>query len=122
MSHFLDMAVNDNIRVFTNTNELGSRQTIRYDGQIYADIQVTLTKPTQCKRDSLSADHMQGVYHTTVLLNCIKADLKGVIPEQGSRLSIERKRGYNTFFEEFTILAVNDEFGLLRMELEALDE
>ncbi|WP_409969611.1 hypothetical protein RFF05_06775 [Bengtsoniella intestinalis] len=121
MSNFLDMVAADNVRVFTNEAELGSKQTIICNGKEYADLTVTLTQPAQSQREALSDDHIQGIYKISAILNIIKRDLD-VVPEQGSKLKIKRKRQFGDFFETFYVVTVRDEFGLLRLELEALDE
>ncbi len=121
MSKFLDMVSRDNQRVFTNTNELGEKHTIMYDGHTYEAVPITMSAITQSKREQVTEDYAEGLYLVSAVMHCLACDLKGSKPERGERIKIS-DRAVPQFFNEYVIASVADEFGLLRIELEVIDE
>lgn len=113
--------------VFLNPAEFGELRTIQYDGETYENIPVVLNGNIQqnrfrARRDPAgqpTQDHMQGIYLTSCILHCALSDLGGNRPEKGSRLRISEGDG---FFHEYYVASSNIEMGMLRVELEGMDE
>lgn len=116
------MLAADNKRVFLNTGEFASLRTIIYDGQSFVDIPVVLSGLREDERQQKAADHAQGLFLVKTLLQCALADLEGRQPQKGARLKINNQEGGGGFFREFYITEAVCEFGLLRLELEDMNE
>ena len=112
----------DNKRVFLNTGEFASLRTIIYDEQSFVDIPVVLSGLREDERQQKAADHAQGLFLVKTLLQCALADLEGRQPQKGARLKINNQEGGGGFFREFYITEAVCEFGLLRLELEDMNE
>ena len=121
MSKFKDMVAIDNRKVFLNADELGECRTIIYDGMSYSNIPVSMSAIRESSRKQLVSDHIQGLYLVSVVMHCIATDIGGILPEKGTHIKINDKKG-GEFFYEFTVASSSDVLGLLRLELEALDE
>ena len=113
----------DNARIFLNTAEFGEIRTIQYDGETYENIPVVLNGNRQTERHVTrpEQDHAQGFYSHFFILHCRLSDLGGNRPEQNAVLAINGKEG-GTFFHRFRVQSSNIEIGMLKVELEALDE
>lgn len=122
MSSFKEMLAADNKRVFLNTGEFASLRTIIYDGQSFVDIPVVLSGLREDERQQKAADHAQGLFLVKTLLQCALADLAGRQPQKGARLKINNQEGGGGFFREFYIAEAICEYGLLRLELEDMNE
>ena len=115
--------------VFLNPAEFGELRTIQYDGKTYEDIPVVLNGNIQQNRFNArkdptrqpAQDHMQGIYLASCLLHCKLSDLGGNRPEKGARLSISAEEG-SSFFQNYYVASSNVEMGMLRIELEGMDE
>lgn len=122
MSGFKDMVAADNRNVFLSLNEFAELRTIRYDGDIYTDIPIVLSGLKEKDRRQLVSDHVQGLYIVSSVLHCAQSDLGGVQPERGARIGINDEEGGGGFFREFYVASSVCELGMLRVELEAIDE
>lgn len=122
MSGFKDMVAADNRHVFLNLNEYAEKRTIRYDGEDYVDIAIVLSGMKEKDRRQLVSDHVQGLYLVSSVLHCSVDDLGGNQPEKGQRISINDQEGGGGFFREFYVASSVCEMGMLRVELEAIDE
>ena len=122
MSGFKDMVAADIHNVFLNTDEFAELRTIRYDGEEYVDIPIVLTGPKEQDRRQLQSDHVQGLYLVTPVLHCALSDLGGKQPEKGGRIEINDEEGGGGFFRRFYVASSVCEMGMLRVELEAIDE
>ena len=71
--------------------------------------------------DVCSSD-LQGLYIVSSVLHCALSDLGGVQPERGQRIRINDQEGGGGFFREFYVASSVCEMGMLRVELEAVDE
>lgn len=118
MSGFKDMVAADIKNVFMNKNEFAELHTVLYDGAAYADIPVVLTRVKEEERRQLVSDHVQGLYLATAVMHCAAADLGGVMPEKGMRIKINDE----DFFREYYVASSGCNMGMLRIELEAIDE
>lgn len=122
MSGFKDMIDRDNHAVFLDLNEFAERRTVVYDGETYEDIPIVLSGLKEKDRHQLVSDHAQGLYLVSAVLHCALPDLGGAQPEKGQRIQINSSEGGGGFFREFYVASSVCEMGMLRVELEALDE
>ena len=124
MSAFKDMVAADNLAVFLNDGEFADRRTVRYDGAVYADIPIVLSGIKQSDRPVMasSGDHSHGLYLASAVLHCALSDLGGNQPEKGMRIQINDEEGGGGFYREYYVAASDCEMGMLRVELEAIDE
>ena len=122
MSGFKDMVAADIHNVFLNTDEFAELRTIRYDGEEYVDIPIVLTGLKEQDRRQLQSDHVQGLYLVTPVLHCALSDLGGKQPEKGGRIEVNDEEGGGGFFRRFYVASSVCEMGMLRVELEAIDE
>ena len=119
---FKDMVAADIHRVFLNPNEFAEKRTICYDGDIFADIPVVFSGLEEKDRRQMVRDHVQGLFLVSAVLHCAVSDLGGKQPEKGMRISINNREGGGGFFQEFYVASSICEMGMLRVELEAIDE
>lgn len=122
MSGFKDMVARDNQAVFLNLDEFAEKRTIKYDGATYEDISIVLAGLKEQDRRQLVSDHAQGLYLVSSVLHCAIDDLGGNQPEKGQRIKINDEEGGGGFFREFYVASSVCEMGMLRVELEAIDE
>lgn len=122
MSGFKEAVMRDVHNVFLNLDEFAEKRTIRYDGETYVDIPIVLTGLKEQDRRQLQADHAQGLYLVSSVLHCALSDLDGKQPEKGQRIKINDREGDGGFFREFYVATSTCEMGMLRVELEAIDE
>ena len=122
MSSFQEAVAQDVHGVFLNMEEFAQRRTVRYDGQEYQDIPIVLSDRKEEARRQLQSDHVQGLYRVSAVLYCARSDLGGNQPEQGARLSVNNREGGGGYFRSFYVAASGCEMGMLRVELEAMDE
>ena len=118
MSSFKDMVEADNKKVFVNASEFAELHTIIYDGVTYEDIPVVMSGIKEKDRRQLVADHIQGLYLVTTVIHCAASDLGGVVPERGMKIKIND----GDFFREFYVATSVVDLGMIRLELEAIDE
>lgn len=119
---FKDMVAADNHRVFLNASQFAEVRSIQYGGVTYQDIPIVLTGLKEKDRRALVHDHAQGLYQVTSVLHCALSDLDGRQPEKGQRIKINDEEGGGGFFYEFYVASSVCELGMLRVELEAMDE
>lgn len=121
MSKFKDMVEADNIGVFMNDGEFADKRTVIYDGEVYSDINVVITGLKEQDRVQVASDHAQGLYNVSSIMHLAICDLNGNQPEKGKRIKISDDTNRH-FFREFYIASSVCEIGMLRIELEAIDE
>lgn len=119
---FKDMVAADNHSVFLNASEFAETRSVEYGGVTYQDIPIVLTGLKEQDRRALVHDHTQGLYQVTSVLHCALSDLGGKQPEKGQRIKINDEKGGGGFFYEFYVASSVCEMGMLRVELEAMDE
>ena len=119
---FKDSVAADIRGTFLNLDEFAERRTIRYDGETYTDIPIVLSGLKEKDRRQVSSDHAQGLYQVSATLHCSKSDLGGKTPEKGARIRINDREGGGGFFREFYVASSICEMGMLRVELEGIDE
>ena len=118
MSGFKDMVEADNKNVFVNSSEFADIHTVIYDGETYEDIPIVLTGIKEKDRRQLVSDHVQGLFLVSTIMHCAASDLGGVVPEKGMKIKIND----GTFYREFYVATSVNEVGMIRLELEAIDE
>ena len=123
---FKDMVAADNHTTFLNLDEYGEKRIVIYDGVTYdgdnhEGIPVVLSGLKEKDRRQLMSDHIQGLYIVSAVLHCAISDLGGKQPEKGTRIKIST-RPSGSFFRTFYVAASVCDIGMLRVELEALDE
>lgn len=120
MSGFRDMLASDIGDVFLNTDEFAEKYTIVYDGARYEEVPAVFTGMHEDERPQLQDDHAQGLYRAARVINFALSALDGVQPEQGTRISIGS--GGDAYMQEFYIASSDTEYGMVRAELEAIEE
>lgn len=121
MSGFRGMVAADNRAVFLNICEFAEKRTVVYDGSTYENVPLILSGVKEKDRKQLVTDHIQGLYRVSAVLHCAREDLGGMQPEKGALIQISCQEG-GTFFYEYTVAASVCEMGMLRIDLEAIDE
>lgn len=122
MSGFKDMVAADNASVFMNVDEFADLRTVIYDGVTYSDVPIVLTGLKEQEHTTTATDHTQGLYRVTAVLHMRIDDLGGNQPEKGTKISINDCEGGGGFFREFYVAFSDCEMGMLRVELEGIDE
>ena len=127
---FKETIQKDVFETFLTVDEFAERHTIVYDGVTYADILAVLEGPDELERKPVSAgggvgggrsDSAAGLYQVSVILHCNTADLGGKQLEQGQKIKISDPED-SLFFHAYYVAASHDEMGMLRVELEAIEE
>lgn len=118
---FKDMVAADIKGVFLNDSEYGEPRTVVYDGERYENIIVVITGIKEKDRHVTVQDHGQGLYLASSVLHCSIDDLGGNQPEKGCKIAISDAPG-SDYFREFYVAQSDCELGMLRVELEAIDE
>jgi hypothetical protein len=118
MSGFKDMVEADNRNVFINVSEFADLHTVIYDGETYEDVPLVMTGIKEQDRKQLVPDHVQGLYLVTNIMYCSVADLGGNVPEKGMKIKVSD----GSYYREYYIGASVNYMGMLRVELEAIDE
>ena len=116
-----DAFANDIKGVFLNLSEFAEHRTIIYDDETYSDIPVVLTGLKEQDRSSSSGNRAEGLYRVTSVLHCDIADIGGIQPEQGKAIKISDTDD-PLYFKRFFIATSTCELGMIRLELEVIDE
>lgn len=116
---FKDMVAADNSKVFCNTDEFAELRKIHYDGDVYVDVPVVMTKLKEKDRSVSSKDHAQGIYLVTAIVHFPVENLDDHVPEKGTRISISDDSGFD---REYYVAQSGCEGKMVRLELEAYDE
>ena len=120
---FKDSVRADNRKVFLNPDEFAEKHTIKYNGKVYSDIPVLLTKVKERERTVLSADHGEGIHLVGAVAHIALPDLGFVIPEQGRPIDIDDGEALGEkFYQRFYIVTSDCEMDMISLELEAYDE
>lgn len=114
---FKDRVERDNGKVFLDTRFFAESRTVRYDGEEYPDIPVSLQETSEDERQQKADDHAQGFFLVRAVLFCSRKDLAGVMPEQGTWIEINSPENPD-FFERYRVISSFCEMGMLRVELE----
>ena len=115
---FKEMVEADNLNVFLDTNFFGEDRDIRYDGITYMAVPCVLTKLKEKDRTTPMSDHAQGIYRVNATLHCQLKDIGGIVPEKGGKIHVSD----DGFMQRFFVAQSGCDMGMVRLELEALDE
>ena len=108
--------------VFLNLDEFAEKRTVIYDGETYTDIPIVLSGLKEQDRRQVVSDHAQGLYLVSSVLHCAISDLGGNQPEKGMRIKINDAENGAGFFREYYVATSVCEMGMLRCELEGIEE
>ncbi len=115
---FKDMVEADNLTVFLDPDFFGEKHDIMYDGATYEEVCCVLTHLKEKDRSTTMSDHAQGIYRVDATLHCRLADIGGVKPEKGGMIFISE----DGFMQRYFVGVSGCSMGMVRVELEALDE
>lgn len=114
---FRDMVANDNSNVFMNQDEFADKHTILYDGEAYEDVLCVISKLKEQDRTTKMRDHGQGIYLVSSVFHC-PLEVLGKVPELGTKIGISD----GNFMRWYYVAQSGCDLGMIRLELEALDE
>lgn len=121
--NFKDMIEHDIKAVFLNADEFADIRTVKFDGYTFEDIPINIHGLDDTKREQRLTDHAQGLYRVSNVLHVASSDLGGHRPERGTRFYISAvDADGDEYFEVFYVAVVNEQGGMLRIELEGVDE
>lgn len=115
---FRDMVSADNTGVFLDTDFFADEHTIQYDGETYENVKCVITQLREQDRSTTMRDHAQGIYLVTAIVHFNVADLNGIVPEKGGKIFISD----GGFMKQYLVAQSGCDMGMVRLELEALDE
>lgn len=113
---FKEAAARDVRAVFLNTEEFADLHTVKYNGQAYENIPVSLQDVEQTERQQMKDDHLPGIFKAKAVLYCAREDIGGKLPEQGKWLEINDGKNPK-FFNRYQIGSAGVEMGVVRVEL-----
>ena len=117
---FKDMVAADNLAVFLDVNTFGEIRTVAFDGEEYEEIPVVISQMKEQDRVTVMSDHEHGLYRVTSVFHCKLDDLGGNIPEKGRKFAIYDAD--DSFVREYYVSQSSCDLGMVRLELEAIDE
>ena len=122
---FRDMVEADNLRTFLDLEIFGELRTVAFDGEVYSGedekgIPVVISQMKEQDRVTVMSDHEQGLYRVTAVFHCKLADIDGNLPEKGRKFGIYDPD--DGFLREYYVGQSSCDLGMVRLELEAIDE
>lgn len=102
--------------VFLNQGEFADLHTIKYNGNVYEDIPISLQDVEQTERQQMKDDHLPGIFKAKAVLYCAREDIGGKLPEQGKWLEINDGKNPR-FFNKYQVGSSGEEMGMARIEL-----
>lgn len=121
---FKGCAAADILWTFLNDNEFAEKRSVIYDDVTYPNILCSVQEMHKTSRAGIlqtQRDYSQGLFKNHLVFYCIREDIGGVTPEQGKALHLSGEYD-ETFFTRYRIATSDYEMGLVRMELEEVDE
>lgn len=123
MTGFKKLVARDN-RYLVNTNEYGEHYHIRYDGEVYRNVQAIVTGMRLEDYTRRFADGADGIFHETTKIHVLLDDIGGAQPEKGTLIELSEPLQNETYFEEvhFTVYRIIKsilEIGMVILEVEA---
>lgn len=120
---FKDMVKRDIKGVFLNTDEFAQLHTVKYNGEEYRDIPVSLQKIRQSDKKAGSNNHSEGIYLVSAKAYFDINDTDGKLPEQGMIFAVDDgEANGKPFFVKYRIVTSENVMGMACLELEAYDE
>lgn len=117
---FKEMAEADNLKVFLDIEIFGENRNVTFDGETFEEIPCVISKMKEQDRITVMSDHEHGLYRVTAVFHCKLDDLGGVIPEKGRKFGIYDPDDF--FLREYYVAQSSCDLGMVRLELEAIDE
>ena len=122
---FKEMVKADNQNVFLDTDFFGELRTVEFDGNVYSGkdgegIPVLISQMKEQDRVTQMSDHEHGLYRVTSVFHCKAEDVDGNIPEKGRKFGIYDPD--DRFLREYYVAQSSCDMGMIRLELEAIDE
>jgi len=117
---FRDMVEADNLRTFLDISTFGEIRTVVFDGDEYEGIQCVISQMKEQDRVTVMSDHEHGIYRVSAVFHCVLGDIGGHIPENGRKFGIYDPD--DKFLREYYVGQSSCDHGMVRLELEALDE
>lgn len=120
---FKDVVKQDIKGTFLNCDEFAEKRTIRYDGEEYEGVPVSLQKVKQSDKAVLASNHSEGIFLVSAKAYFELADIGGNLPEQGMKFEIDDGEALGKpYFRKYRIVTAEDAMGMCCLELEAYDE
>lgn len=117
---FKDMVEADNLRTFLDVSTFGEIRTVICDGVEYEEIPCVISQMKEQDRVTVMSDHEHGLYRVTAVFHCRRSDLAGKLPEKGRKFGIYDED--DGFLREYYVAQSSCDLGMVRLELEAIDE
>lgn len=122
---FKEMVKADNQNVFLDTDFFGELRTVTFDGNTYSGkdgegIPVLISQLKEQDRVTQMSDHEHGLYLVTSVFHCKAEDVGGNVPEKGRKFGIYDPD--DQFLREYYVAQSSCDMGMIRLELEAIDE
>ncbi|MBQ7487128.1 MAG: hypothetical protein IJT77_06520 [Clostridia bacterium] len=114
---FNDMAELDNASFL---DVFGEERTVTFDRETYEEIPCVISKMKEQDRVTVMSDHEHGLYRVTAVFHCKLSDLGDTVPEKGRRFGIYDSD--DSFLREYYVAQSSCDGGMVRLELEAIDE
>ena len=113
----------DNDAVFLNCSDFAEARSVRYDGERYDDVPMTLTRRKQHELVQLASEHTEGLHIADAVAHFSIRQVNGVLPKPGRWIEISDGEALGAaFFRQYRILVSDCEMGMVRLELEAVEE
>lgn len=122
---FKEMVESDNLKTFLDVNTFGELRTVTYDGETFSGdeeegIPCVISQLKEQERTTQMSDHEHGIYRVTAVFHCRLLDLDGAVPEKGRKFGIYDAD--DGFLRWYYVAQSGCDHGMVRLELEALDE
>ncbi len=117
---FKEQVEADNLKTFLDITTFGEERTVTFDGDEYEEIPCVISQMKEQDRVTTMSDHEHGLYRVTAVFHCALDDIGGNIPEKGRKFGIYDSD--DDFLREYYVAQSSCDMGMVRLELEAMDE
>lgn len=122
---FKEQALQNNLKTFLDISTFGEKRTVTFDGETYSGdddegIACVISQMKEQDRVTVMSDHEHGIYRVSAVFHCALQDIGGSIPEKGRKFGIYDPD--DDFLREYYVGQSSCDHGMVRLELEALDE
>lgn len=122
---FKEMLEADNLKTFLDVSTFGELRIVTFDGETYKGdegkgIPCVISHTKEQDRTTVMSDHEHGIYLVSAVFHCSLQSIGGSIPEKGRKFGIYDPD--DAFLREYYVGQSGCEHGMVRLELEALDE
>lgn len=120
---FKKMVEEDIGSVFLNGDEFAECHTVSYNGELYENIPLLLTKVKESEHPVVPSEGAPGIHKVSVVVHISLHDMRGKVPEQKQLIRIDDGEALGQpFFCTYRIVTSDVEMGMIVLELEAYDE